>query len=133
MDEIMQNRVPANPGAINCRDASGSTSCVWVLNKTRVYVSSDDIEEYRIKKNQRAVTDEFRRTNNKSPYQIIQEARGREGVEIETISNATWDKVKNFKADIFSPASSTNEATEKVKNFNTDLVAPAAPFEVLKK
>ena len=113
IDEIIENRVPAKPGAINCRDASGSTSCVWVLNKTSVYVLSDDIEEHRIKKSQRAVTDEFRRTNKKSAYQIIQETRGREYVEPQLTI--------------------TNEATEKVKNFNTDLVAPAAPFEVLKK
>ena len=122
MDEIIENRPPAKPSynSRNCADAYGSTYCCWVLGKDTIKVLVDEITEYRERKNERAksdeywkVTYEFRRTNNKSSYQIIQEARGREYVE---------------PALVF-----TNEATEKVKNFNTDLVAPAAPFEVLKK
>jgi hypothetical protein len=97
-------------------------------------VDLDEITNYRERKRMKRINEEFGKTNNKSAYQIIQEARGREGrIELEKSSNAEWDKVKNFNTDIFSPTSSTNEATEKVKNFNTDLVAPAAPFEVLKK
>jgi len=142
MDEIIENRAPEKPSydSRNCPEAHGSTYCYWVLKKGTANVDLDEVTKYRERKDKKAksdeywkVTYEFRRTNNKSAYQIIQESRGREGIELEKSSNVEWDKVKNFKTDIFSPTSSTNEATEKVKNFNTDLVAPAAPFEVLKK
>ena len=135
IDEIIENRVPEKPSynSRNCAEAHGSTHCYWVLKKEKINVNLDQITEYRERKRVKGINEEFNKTNNKSPYEIIQEARGREGIELEKSSNAEWDKVKNFKADIFSPTSSTNEATEKVKNFNTDLVAPAAPFEVLKK
>ena len=135
MDEIIENRPPAKPSydSRNCREAHGSTYCYWALHKGTADVDLDEITNYRERKRMKRINEEFNKTNNKSSYEIIQEARGREGIELEKSSNAEWDKVKNFKTDIFSPTSSTNEATEKVKNFNTDLVAPAAPFEVLKK
>jgi hypothetical protein len=115
MDEIIENRPPAKPSydSRNCPEAHGSTYCYWALHKGTADVDLDEITNYRERKRMKRINEEFGKTNNKSSYQIIQEARGREYVE---------------PALVF-----TNEATEKVKNFNTDLVAPAAPFEVFKK
>jgi len=115
LDEIIENRVPEKPSynSRNCADAHGSTYCSWVLRKDTIDVKVDQITEYRERKRVKGINEEFNKTNKRSPYQIIQETRGREYIEPQLTI--------------------TNEATEKVKNFNTDLVAPAAPFEVLKK
>lgn len=115
LGEIIENRVPEKPSynSRNCADAHGSTYCYWVLRKDTIDVKVDQITEYRERKRAKGINEEFNKTNKKSPYQIIQETRGREYIEPQLTI--------------------TNEATEKVKNFNTHLVAPAAPFEVLKK